>query len=338
MPISGRDVRVAIYGAGNFANHTHLPNLQQRLEGVQVVALCDLNAEARKATAARFGIHRTYEDAHEMLAQEEIDALYSIVPAYARTDVEVMAAQRGIHLFSEKPQAIRIETARQIDAAIRQAGVLSTVGFRERYRPLFQQARQLLQERAVYHLRFQMAGPEEVAEALQTTWHSDLEKGVARAIDWGVHAVDCLRFITGLDFAQAQSFYCRPPSARRPLSWSFNFLLSNGGTANLTFIGRDAPTLQREPWFTLLYEGGELAIYGYERIELNGETVYRAEDFDPWLAQTRAFIEAVRSGDGHGLLNDYHDGLYTLAPILAGWESARRGGERLDVLQYLWQG
>ena len=35
------------------------------------------------------------------------------------------------------------------------------------------------------------------------------------------------------------------------------------------------------------------------------------------------------------LLNDYHDGLYSLAPILAGWESARRGGEIIDLAGFM---
>ena len=79
-----------------------------------------------------------------VLDKEEVDVLYSIEPAYVRTDVETTAAGRGVHLFSEKPQALNMETALRIDEAIREAGVISTVGFRERYRPFFQEARRLL--------------------------------------------------------------------------------------------------------------------------------------------------------------------------------------------------
>ena len=53
--------------------------------------------------------------------------------------------------------------------------------------------------------------------------------------------------------------------------------------------------------------------------------------FDPWFEHDRTFIEAIRSGDDTRMLNDYHDGLSTLAPMLAGWESARRGGACVDV-------
>ena len=63
--------------------------------------------------------------------------------------------------------------------------------------------------------------------------------------------------------------------------------------------------------------------------------MYRAEEFDPWFEQDRIFIEAVRSGDGSGILNDYNDGLKSLAPVLAAWESSRRGGECIDVPAFM---
>jgi len=58
-----KPVRIAIYGAGNFANQTHIPNLKQ-IEGVDIVALCDVNENALQDTATRFDIERTYMDAH----------------------------------------------------------------------------------------------------------------------------------------------------------------------------------------------------------------------------------------------------------------------------------
>ena len=69
---------------------------------------------------------------------------------------------------------------------------------------------------------------------------------------------------------------------------------------------------------------------------MNGETVYEAEDFQPWRELDRVFIEAIRSGDDSQLLNDYHDGLKTLAPLLAAYDSASQGGgEVIDVEAYI---
>ena len=35
-----------------------------------------------------------------MVDNEDMDALYSVVPAYARTDVEATAATKGIHILA----------------------------------------------------------------------------------------------------------------------------------------------------------------------------------------------------------------------------------------------
>ncbi|HJP33917.1 MAG: Gfo/Idh/MocA family oxidoreductase [Candidatus Latescibacteria bacterium] len=328
-------LRVGVYGCGGWARRTHIPNLQKL--DVDIVALCDVSDEAVQLTADEFGIPARFSNGHEMIGSVPFDALYSCVPAYARTDVEAAAALQGIHLFSEKPQSTSMAVARSIAAAVSEGGGLSTVCFRERYRPIFQEARRRLAERSIVHARFQsfggLAAAREKGWPQQTNWNHWMAKGGGRAFDWGVHAVDYLRFVTGIDVATSQAFYHGPDAFLHPLSCSFNLVFTTGATAALSFVsaGSVPPS---EPWFTLFYEGGYLAIFGYERIEENGEVVYEAEEFDPWFEQDRVFVDCMRSGDGSALLSDYADGLKSLAPVLAGWASSARGGHPVDVAAF----
>ena len=333
-------IRVAIYGAGSFANSCRIPNLKS-IDGVRIVAVCDVDRAAREATAKRFAIPRAYADAGRMLESEKIDVLYSLVRAADRTDVEARAAAQGIHLFCEKPQALSMKVARTVDAAVRRAGVLSTVGFRERYRPLFREARRLLAGRRIIHIQFLSEGSTAARDAERLRigtggsgeGRDSFAKTGGSGLGWGVHAVDCARYISGLDVETAQAFYYQPAGYRLPLSYCYHFRLTGGATMTMTLvdgIGSAPP----DNWFTVLYEGGHLALHGYERIERDGVTVFRGEPFDPWAAQDRAFIEAVRTADPSLVLSDYHDGMSTLAPVLAGWESARRGGPCIDVAAF----
>ena len=337
MPTNSK-IRVAFYGCGNFAKRTRIPNLLT-LDFVNIVAVCDSNAQTAKGTAESFNVPRAYHSenggAHEMLNTEDFDVLYSIVPAYVRTDVEVIAAEKGIHIFSEKPQAITMNVAHRIDKAIRKTGVISTVGFRERYRPIFQKARELLADKKVVHVRFQSYGglpPTAGNEA--KTWWADMEKSGGRALDWGVHATDYSRFITGLNVIYAQAFYCQRSEYTMPLSCIFNYYFENSATMTLNFISA-GQSPKNGPWFTVFYEGGHLTIYQYDRIEVNGEKIYQADEFDPWLEQDRTFIRAVQTGDVSILQSDYHDGLFSLAPVLAGWESSKRQGECIDLTSFM---
>ena len=312
------DIRVRIYGTGGFANKTHIPNLLS-LPGVQIVALADASPDALASTASRLPGVRLYTDAHEMLRLEKLDALYSCVPAYVRTDVEATAARRGVHLFSEKPQALQMSLARAVDESIREAGVISTVGFRERYRPLFREARRLLANKSIVHVEFaqyrQIIVPRDGPQA----WYDQMDKSGGPALDWGVHAMDLTRFVTGLDIRNAQAYYVHRQPHDMALCSSLHFFLTNGATMTLTMVscpGKACPTPATK--FVLYYEGGYLALSLYDRIEVDGQVVYQADPFDPWLEHDR-LVEAVRTRDQGLLSNDYHDGLSTLAPLLAGW-------------------
>ena len=333
MPTTPR-VRVAFYGCGSFANRTRIPNLLET-NSVDIVAACDNNLQAVQETAERFKISRVYQDAYEMLDTEAIDVLYSIVPAYVRTDVEVTAAQKGIHIFSEKPQALTMQVAHRINNAIQQAGVISTVGFRERYRPIFQEVRQYLTDKQIVHVRFQSFGglPPSTAGGPKTWWE-ETDKSGGSALDWGVHATDYTRFMTGLNVVKSQAFYCERSAYANPLSSSFNYCLEKGATMTLNFVAAGSGP-KDEPRFTIFYEGGCLEVHGYDRIVVNGEVLYEANEFDPWLEQDKVFIRAVQSEDASLLLNDYYDGLFSLAPILAGWESSRRDGECIDIASFM---
>ena len=118
--------------------------------------------------------------------------------------------------------------ARRIDTAICDAGVLSAVGFRERYRPIFQEARRLLADKEIVHIRFQNIGglPE---ERDASHWDGVFEKGGSTFFDWGPHAIDYSRYMSGLDIRTAQAFFAHPKQYRSPISASFNYLLSNAG-------------------------------------------------------------------------------------------------------------
>lgn len=336
MPRSDRSgsIRVGFYGTGGFARRTRIPNIL-RTGAAQVIALCDINQDELSSTANRFGMGRTYTDAYEMLEAEQLDVLYSCVPPFAHGDVEITAAERGIHIFSEKPQALTMKVARDIDEAIRKAGVIGTVGFRERYRPIHEEARRFLANKEVIHARFtsSRALPPR-SEQKEDRWQYQMDKSGGPALDWGVHAVDLVRYMTGLDITKAQAFYTERESYALPLSSSFNFQLSNGGTMSMIFVS----SLRERAGghhFAIFYEGGRLDLPDYRELKADGEVVFTRENFDPWFEQDQTFIGAVRAGDTSQLRNDYHDGLYTLAPVLAGWESSRRGGQLIDISTFV---
>src|SRR5256714_7779444 len=113
-------VRVAFVGTGGIANH-HLSRLAE-IEGVEIVALCDVAEERAAAAAAKYG-GQVHTDYRRMLDEVAMDALYVCVPPFAHRDAEILAAQRGVHLFVEKPVVMQLETGHRILEAVGKAGV-----------------------------------------------------------------------------------------------------------------------------------------------------------------------------------------------------------------------
>ena len=178
--------------AGEQASAAHFPSLRV-LPGVEIVAIADSNAQLAQEKAAEFAPAATiYTDAMEMLEKEQLDVLWSVVPAFTRAaGVEAAAAKKGIHIFTEKPQATVMRHAVEIAEAVREAGVLSTVGFRERYRPLFQEARSFLADKTITHARFQsirvLPEPNPPPPGHEDDWHYVMAKAGGPMFDCEPH-------------------------------------------------------------------------------------------------------------------------------------------------------
>ena len=88
--------------------------------GHEVVAVCDLD-RARAEEAAPAGA-AVYEDWHELLERETIDALWVTTPPLHHRGPAVAAMERGLPVFLEKPVARTIEDADAIVDAWRRTG------------------------------------------------------------------------------------------------------------------------------------------------------------------------------------------------------------------------
>jgi len=98
-------IRVALIGAGKMANTVHYPSLAD-FDDVEIVGLCDLNAERLEDTARQFRIPRTFVDYRRMLDETAPDAVYALMPPHHLFDVAADVLERGTPLFIEKPPAV----------------------------------------------------------------------------------------------------------------------------------------------------------------------------------------------------------------------------------------
>lgn len=134
-------VRAGFTGCGGIAR-ARAERLAE-IEDVKTVALCDLNLRRAEELARKCG-GSPYSDHHQMLEKEELDACYTCLPPYAHTDREILCAERGTHIFVEKPVALTLEKAIEVLRAVRRSWVIAQAGYVLMFVDSLRRARELV--------------------------------------------------------------------------------------------------------------------------------------------------------------------------------------------------
>ncbi len=130
-------VKVAVVGTGGMGKkHT---TCLKKMEDVDIIAICDINAEAVANFKKIMELESTiYTNFDEMLEKEKLDAIYFCLPPFAHNGEVIRAAEKGINVFLEKPIALTSEAAKPIVEAIEKNRVISQVGHQIRFRKSIQ--------------------------------------------------------------------------------------------------------------------------------------------------------------------------------------------------------
>lgn len=132
-----RRIRIGVIGCGLIAQVMHLPFLCELDEQFELAALCDLSPTVVDACARRFGVARTTTRWSTLLDEGGLDAVLVATPG-SHAPAAIAAAQRGLHVFVEKPMCVNVAEGEAMVAAARAADVRLMVGTMKRYDPAYQ--------------------------------------------------------------------------------------------------------------------------------------------------------------------------------------------------------
>lgn len=331
-----KPVRLGFIGLGQIPTLAHLPGLAPLVERGEAVlqAFCDVDKELLAKQAKTYGPRSTYDNHREMLDKEELDAIYLCIPPARHTDELLIAADKGLAVFVEKPQSLEMSKALAYNAAVQKAGIITQVGFVNRYEPAAAVARELLQRRTLRHAQIQAF----YSGKPLRYWTSRYELCGGSFVENTIHRVDLLRYLTGDDFEAISAFYVArdsgegPEPMNLPHVYNVNYRFAGGITANATTsrVMLEAKVSRRE---LLVISDDSLVEWSKGKVVENGAVVWKAdENTNAFALQARAFVEAVRSGDRSKTLSPYGNGINSLAAVLGANLSAERGGELVRVV------
>ncbi|HEV7299567.1 MAG TPA: Gfo/Idh/MocA family oxidoreductase [Tepidisphaeraceae bacterium] len=117
-------LKLGVVGIGGIFNGCHAKPWLEHPE-VEIVAVCDVVREKAEKFAGAHGIKHIYTDYRQMLAEVQLDAVDICTSNLFHSEIAIAALDKGLHAFTEKPDAVSpAEAQKMADAAKRSGKVL----------------------------------------------------------------------------------------------------------------------------------------------------------------------------------------------------------------------
>ncbi|NOU85581.1 gfo/Idh/MocA family oxidoreductase, partial [Paenibacillus sp. LMG 31460] len=188
-------MKIGIIGVGSISGF-HLKSYQ-KLEGVELYAVCDLNGARAEEKAKQYGISHVYTDYRELLANPEVEAVSICTWNNTHAEISIAALRAGKHVLVEKPLCRTVEEALQIQEAVRETGKTLQVGFVRRYDANAQLVKRFIDNGELGEIYYAKASS---LRRLGNPggWFADQERsGGGPLIDIGVHVLDLIWYLMG---------------------------------------------------------------------------------------------------------------------------------------------
>jgi predicted dehydrogenase len=167
---------------------------------INYAAVCDLDPERTRSFAGITGAE-PFTDAAQVIDSPGIDVVYVCVPTAYHKDLVVRAAERGKHIFCEKPLATTLTDVEAMVAATEKAGVRAGVGLVLRHSPILTVMKDLMDDGSLGRLMAIVFRDDQffpIAGHYASEWRKDRAiAGAGTLLEHSIHDVDVLHWFAG---------------------------------------------------------------------------------------------------------------------------------------------
>jgi predicted dehydrogenase len=295
-------LNAALVGSG-FTAQTHTKSLV-KIPEVSVKAVCDINREAAKSVTALVPDINVYDNFDAMLKNEKIDILYVCIPPFAHNGEVEKAAEKGIHVFLEKPIALTVERGESMAQALKKAGVVSHVGYHMRYGKAVKDLKSLIDsgeagKPTLFDGRYQ-------CNSLHADWWRAKDKSGGQVFEQVIHLYDMALHLFG--DVECVSGYIANLAHKNAPGYTIEdtgvslLKFKNGALANISNTNCAVPGRWENPFtvvcenVTARFKANNDVVFYFTKKDPVQELEIKA-DLDPlfrYVEETKAFINAVR--------------------------------------------
>jgi len=191
-------IRIGVIGAGKFGTNLLNAFTQLQREGkCTLAAVCDIDEKTLEKQAAAYET-KGYTDFAEMLDKEDLEGVAIATPDPFHREPVLRAAERGLHVFVEKPMDVTEEGCREMIEACRAAKVLLQVDFHKRFDPYHQEIEQNLRQGKIGRVEYGYAHMEDRIE-VPSRWFPGWAGKSSPVWFLAVHFIDLVRWMLKSD-------------------------------------------------------------------------------------------------------------------------------------------
>ena len=147
-----RKVRWGILSTAGIAVNKVIPAMQQG-DWSEVLAIASRDIDKATRVAQRLGIPKAYGSYEELLADDEIEAIYNPLPNHLHVPWTIRAAEARKHVLCEKPIGLNMKQARELIEVRDRTGMRIQEAFMVRTHPQWIGALELIQKGRIGNLR-----------------------------------------------------------------------------------------------------------------------------------------------------------------------------------------
>jgi myo-inositol 2-dehydrogenase/D-chiro-inositol 1-dehydrogenase len=187
-------MKVGLIGAGRIGR-IHAENIAHNIPRVTIARIADVAADKVRDWAAGLGISRVSADFRDVLADPEIGAVLICSSTDTHADIVMAAAEKGKHIFCEKPVDLTVAKVKKALAAAQKARVTLQVGFNRRFDHNFRRIRDQVRQGVIgdpHIVRITSRDP-----APPPPEYVKVSGGIF--LDMTIHDFDMARYLSGSD-------------------------------------------------------------------------------------------------------------------------------------------
>lgn len=229
--------RIAVVGLGA-VSEAHL-QAYELVEGVDIVAVCDLRRDVADKIAERYGA-RSCTDYRVLIEAGGFELLIVLTPAATHREIVEAAARARLHVLCEKPLAVTAEDGEAMVEACRAAGVTLFYGSCYRYLPAVRTAREMIRSGAIGDVQLmteQLIGGTGLAgykECCPTHYPAGGPGGAEMGlVDHGIHLIDVFSWFAESDVVRVEGR--GQISGAPPVSEAMAMYFESGALGLLTY-------------------------------------------------------------------------------------------------------